>query len=665
MTPTSPSSLAMRAMAPTSPSSLASFNSRQDMPFVDLTQQRLNQSPTSRGSSNSKAYDMLLVTYEGQQKQLRVTLMVNQELEARLKAVQDEKICSLHHAIEESEMYCETLALKDKELQGLQAKLDDTADIDVLKMERDIAVDTVSILKKERDSTVDVLNALMKERGSTVAEVDVLKKKRDSAMELVDALKNERDCAMEEVDTLKKQKERDSYALKKERDSAADEVEELKKERDKLLATKAMCIGFLNQKSEVDQDCIVKLQLDIDKAETLAKERTSAIDDKSNTMVDHQTEATKHQAEIDKWKSQIGKDEHKVESLEIKSNMQRQQLDEQTDRIRTLETKLEAKGLSLPDFLVRCNEADKLWAQIEVRDRTFISREATLKLTQEENDFLKAELAQLRDELNQTVVHMNEIKVNLDGDKVHMPWLLSQLRETLALREKVAMRDEIIKGQGYTVRAAQAEKQFQQKQKELNGEMNKLKSMMTMLSPVGDESTGRLLGKLEECLRFFPEVSMYDKPGDIFSFSYDSLSLNTRPSEEEWVNAKCITIRDCKEFMSPDDYNVVAPLLKEGICSGNNVEDKDVVGPDDRTEFNDDESEVHDETEANGDANLSLSNSLAQESEPVDVHLQMVESILQKDEKNVSKSVFGEDWRDWISPPTSPCRGIGSAVHSE
>merc|ERR1712060_879095 len=122
----------------------------------------------------------------------------------------------------------------------------------------------------------------------------------------------------------------------------------------------------------------------------------------------------------------------------------------------------------------------------------------------------------------------------------------------------------------------------------------------------------------------------------------------------EWVKAKCITIRDCKGFMSQDDYEV-ALQLEEGICSGNNVDgEDDGVRDDDENDLRDDEAD------ADGDVNSIIGDHVAQESKTVDIHREMVENILEKDEKKDSKSVYEEDWRDWISPPRSPRSEVGS-----
>ena len=75
-------------------------------------------------------------------------------------------------------------------------------------------------------------------------------------------------------------------------------------------------------------------------------------------------------------------------------------------------------------------------AAIEERDRKFVTRERTLQNLRQENGKLKDENEALIDEKQMLNTMLVEMNAHMDGNKVHMPWLLAQLRDTFSLKEE-------------------------------------------------------------------------------------------------------------------------------------------------------------------------------------------------------------------------------------
>lgn len=69
-------------------------------------------------------------------------------------------------------------------------------------------------------------------------------------------------------------------------------------------------------------------------------------------------------------------------------------------------------------------------------------------------------------------------------DKFHLPWLLSQLHDNVSLKEQVTELEEIIHGNGgytYTIKAAEAERDYRKKEFELATEIENITSAIEML----------------------------------------------------------------------------------------------------------------------------------------------------------------------------------------
>lgn len=188
---------------------------------------------------------------------------------------------------------------------------------------------------------------------------------------------------------------------------------------------------------------------------------------------------------------------------------------------------------------------------------------------------------------------MYDLKLKGTEDKVHMPWLLAQLRDSVVLKEKVNKLEEVIRCKGYTVKAKEAECAYKKKEVEMSRELEKILAIIDALDgQTGGEQdveVSTLLGKLEEALivigrdhgignKFIPPIS-----SDTSSYLNQSLSLNSNNSfaDDKATDSMCITARDFKDLMDPSHYAIISSLAEgfgslktEGLC-GANIDEED------------------------------------------------------------------------------------------
>lgn len=256
------------------------------------------------------------------------------------------------------------------------------------------------------------------------------------------------------------------------------------------------------------------------------------------------------------------------------------------------------------------------------------------------------------------------------GDKVHMPWLLSQLRDTVQLKERIVELEEIIRGEGYTIKAAEAESAFKKREGEIAEDLKKLTAVMEMLKgqveAVDDVEVPVLLGKLEEALLVLGYVG--DNRGELDDIvsqilsatSSDAMSLNTNDSftDDKWVKSNCITARDFRELMDPAHYDLMTSLA-EGLQFGDNQnEEKDDASLEEREDIaspRDDggnDGDEHDCGDVDGDDEERNEDNIGK---PRDIHLEKVLKIAEGE-------VDDSDWRNWIKDPASWISPVTSMV---
>ena len=110
-----------------------------------------------------------------------------------------------------------------------------------------------------------------------------------------------------------------------------------------------------------------------------------------------------------------------------------------------------------------------LWSKIDMREIKFKERKSIICNLRNEIATMKSDKKELQNEIDQLKKCFASLPLKLDetGDKIDMTWLLSQLREKASLQERNTELEEIIAGNGYTVKAAEAEKEWMKKELEL------------------------------------------------------------------------------------------------------------------------------------------------------------------------------------------------------
>ena len=336
-------------------------------------------------------------------------------------------------------------------------------------------------------------------------------------------------------------------------------------------------------------------------------------------------------------------------------------------------------------MIARVDEGERVWSKIEEREKKFADRECIVGVLRDQNEGLQAD----KERLEKEVVELNACfkaynhQIRESGDKMSMTWVLSQLRDSIQLKEKIIELEE--SNGGYTVKAAEAEADFKKKQKDMELEMAKLLTLTEMLkSQVKNEADIEvpiLIGKLEEALLVYgyegkdEEEELDDIVSQILSAtSSDMLTLNTNESyvHEEWVKSPCVTARDFKGLMSPQHYEQLRDAEKEfdfgitdGLCVCGPQQDADYEDRDDiimdaskaddiddedisvRTEPADREEQDKIESDEDEGALLAKKEEVKQEN---DHHLEKVLKIATETETD------SEDWRTWVRDmPVSPC----------
>jgi hypothetical protein len=157
--------------------------------------------------------------------------------------------------------------------------------------------------------------------------------------------------------------------------------------------------------------------------------------------------------------------------------------------------------------IARADEGERLWSKIEEREKRHETITLFIGLLRDENTSLIRDKKKLQAEIEELkcCLEKNTVKgLNTSDDESQMPWLISQLRERVRLREKVAEMEDVISNGGYTVKAAQAEDQYNKIKNKLAREVEELTEVIAMLKSqlggVDDVKVPVVLGKLEEAL---------------------------------------------------------------------------------------------------------------------------------------------------------------------
>lgn len=222
---------------------------------------------------------------------------------------------------------------------------------------------------------------------------------------------------------------------------------------------------------------------------------------------------------------------------------------------------------SVTVVIARAEEGEKLWSKMKEREKRFAERKTMVATLRNENASLKLDKKCMQTEINKLNKCFEAFNIQLGetGDKLDMPWLLSQLRDNVSLKERINELEDVILGNGYTVKAAEAEHDFRKKEFELATEIEKVTRVLEMLKghiEGGDNKSkaSALISKLEEALLIhdyeeYAEDFMNDMVSETSSGITSMISnenkqvIVTMPSHEQWN--ECTVMSGFTEGCSP------------------------------------------------------------------------------------------------------------------
>jgi hypothetical protein len=346
--------------------------------------------------------------------------------------------------------------------------------------------------------------------------------------------------------------------------------------------------------------------------------------------------------------------------------------------------------------MTRAEESERLWSKIKEREKRFNERKIIVGALREENANLKFDKMKLQTEVDQlkNCLETFNLKLSDTGDKVNMPWLISQLRDNVSLKERINELEEIVRGAGYTVKAAEAEKDFRMKEVELASEVERISVIISMLKDQARDDEGDvnkfevsvMLGKLEEALLMFG-YDGYEKgapnnndiisaaSSDITSMmshrSFIDRGIVTAMSNESWNKPGCTVISSFTEgcrtfnrgglFHGRDEKEDA--LEKEAINTGaaHNNEEREM----EKQEYDDEMSD--DEEDDGRNVTMSISEGISgysSVSTDDETRSEAPSEVIVSPKKALRVIVKGGDdlelWRNTLSPFSHASSAIGA-----
>lgn len=190
-----------------------------------------------------------------------------------------------------------------------------------------------------------------------------------------------------------------------------------------------------------------------------------------------------------------------------------EEIKEQERIIQVFEQRFVTKGQNILELNAKVEQADKVWAKIEEREKKFTLKECTNQLLREENENLKMEKNKLRSEINELNRAFEQYKLHFaqDGEKVDMAYFLSKLRETVKLNNRIEQLEKIIEDKGYVADVYKAECDLREKEMNVEAGIEAVGQVLSMLKSLLNEKdveVPRVIGKLEESLLLWQEKTI-------------------------------------------------------------------------------------------------------------------------------------------------------------
>ncbi len=293
-----------------------------------------------------------------------------------------------------------------------------------------------------------------------------------------------------------------------------------------------------------------------------AEEKERSLADKDNTISELESTISDLMKELEECKKSRNEETRKLEAKQTMMNLQDKQNEELRTRIVNLEdevaeqvniintyesrfkTRFGDDVVDIASLISRCDEADILWSKIEERQKKFAAKEKLITLLYEENATLRNQEKELRNEISELQRSFDTVKLELAGENIDTSYVVSQLRNTTKLKDRIVELEEIVEGAGFTKDLIEEMRIVAQKEAELNGNIEKVNSIFEMLKPQvgdGDIDVPRLIGKLEECLDLFSEDNTcedgHSKASSVEECEEDDYTINSNHSAELNVNS--------------------------------------------------------------------------------------------------------------------------------
>jgi chromosome segregation ATPase len=254
-----------------------------------------------------------------------------------------------------------------------------------------------------------------------------------------------------------------------------------------------------------------------EKVITEKEARISMLAAKNNELraeIEHQREFVREaKARGEQKDSMLESAQEEINMLHARIEDLSEKISEQKRVIHVFEQRFVTKGQDILELNAKVEQADKVWAKIEEREKKFVLKECTNHLLREENDNLRLEEKKLKSEIDELNGAFEQYKLHFaqDGEKVDMAYFLSKLRETVKLNNRISQLEKIVEEKGYVADVYKAECDLRAKERNVVAGIEAVGQVLSMLKSVLDEEeveAPRVIGKLEESLLLWQEKTI-------------------------------------------------------------------------------------------------------------------------------------------------------------
>lgn len=394
---------------------------------------------------------------------------------------------------------------------------------------RAIAQKNETLIKRQHE-----LEKITRELHNTMKfQRSMMHEKNDKLMELQKQLAERGDTV--DVDKLRREV---TIALDSQRTAVT--------EKNELLEKLAAAEKTVNQmQADIDQHVVWQNEtmMKATQQEKLVAEKDSKISKlaiKNNELraeIEHQREFVREaKVQGEQKDSMLESAQEEINMLHARIEELSEEIADQKRVIHVFEQRFVTKGQDILELNARVEQADKIWAKIEEREKKFTLKECTNHLLREENDNLRVKEKKLKSEIDELNGAFEQYKLHFaqDGEKVDMAYFLSKLRETVKLNNRIDQLEKIVREKGYIVDVHKAECDLREKERTVTAGIEAVGQVLSMLKSVLNEEeveAPRVIGKLEESLLLWQEKTLVplSMKSDAVKSHDDEIDNHNRP----------------------------------------------------------------------------------------------------------------------------------------